>query len=1344
MSTISAMLSALTDTQKQELFSNLTPISDSQRRLWFVYQLNPDSPAYNVPYAYRLTGALDHAALTGALSELISRHEILRTAFVEFREQVYQLVLDAEPVEFEPQQLRLPSGGQNEEHLRELVREYAQRPFLLAENSAFRAQLFKIDTQDHLLLLTFHHIVVDGWSLSILGRELSALYGSFRRGRGSTLQEAPLQYGDFARWQREFLGDGRAERQLEFWRRTLSGCETQISLPTDYSRMGSQSYRGGTYTTKVDPNIVKGINELAHRCHATTFMVLLAALQAVLYRYTGEVDIVLGTSTFNRKRPEFESLAGFFVNTLALRGHVNPSASFFDLVVKARGTALDAFENEDVPYDRVVETARPVRSAEGFSLFHLVIEFQSGVAQSLSLEGLHTRPFELRMNTSKFDITFFFMQGPDGLELLAEYNHDLFERANIERFCSSLLTFLVNAVKLPESSLDSIPMLDEKSEREQRLATSGPTAPIDPRSAPEVFHETARKYPERVALTDGHRQLTFHDLDRFSSVVARHLREKGLRLNEIVGLVADRGINSIIALLGIWKAGGAYLPLDPRHPPARCDFICRDAGVRLVLGDLAAILAEPTAGTDSITAGENAYVIYTSGSTGEPKATVISHRALSNLKAGLDNAIFHAGDLNHGVASLNAPLVFDASVQQLCFLLGGRTLHLLSEAERQDGEALLHALGTGEITIFDCTPTHLQILIAAGLFERKPPKLRKVLVGGEPIPKALWEQLRTQPEIEFYNVYGPTECTVDATCHRINADDDRPVIGKPLQNVRCYIVDSELRLVPHGATGEIVIAGPGISAGYLNRPELSASRFIPDRWGNEGERAYLTGDRGRFLKGDVLKIFGRQDDQVKVRGFRVELGEIEAALKTLPGVNDAVVVARDGGPRGKTLHGFVVRTQHDGAAARTALLAQLPEYMVPETIVALPKFPLNASGKVDRRALAQLGPVSQASHARADLSEAEQRMLDLWKTVLDLQEIGPDQNFFDLGGHSLLAAQLMQKVRRSFSSTLTVAALFEAPTIRGLTAKCSGQKERRAGYLGGPPGPARSHDPLTDRRKLHLINLAQGSASHLPLYLFHPLGGDVLPYRSLLDELSPRLPVFGVQSKALNDPSHEYASADEMIDAYAAEIIRVGQRSACHLLGWSLGGLLALGAAERLERAGVPVESVEVWDCGIPAQRRERPPAADPIFGYFSVLNVLGDSFLDELDEGARILLREQLFEQQPADRAAWLLNWARREAAFTAKADPFVFERNARLASHHYWLFTGYVPPMIKAPLRVRWARLSLERQRITRTDWRQYSSGTVNEQVVEGTHYTMLKPPLVAALGSDLNHYYERHQKR
>jgi amino acid adenylation domain-containing protein len=1028
------------------------PLSFAQQRLWFLEQLEPESGYYNVPAAIRLAGPLNVAALERSVNEIVSRHEVLRSRFLLRAGEPRQVIEQSAAISLAVQELERVAVGERESEARALLQREARAPFDLAQGPMLRVRVLRVAAEEHLVLLSLPHIVADGWSMEVLIRELETLYEAFSGGAAtSPLPQLALQYADYAGWQREWLQGERLEQQLSYWRKQLAGAAS-LELPTDYVRPAVRSAAGRVQRFSIEPEVSERLKVLSQQRGVTMFMTMLAAWQLLLARYSRQTEIVVGTPIAGRTRRETESLIGCFVNTVVLRTDCAGDPSFVELLERVREVCLGAYAHQEVPFEKLVEELEPQRDLSRSPLFQVLFALPNTPRKVLRLSGLQVSAVALEAETTKFDLALTLSETEQGLKGSLEYRTDLYRAETIERMAEQLRRMLAAVAAEPERRVSQLELLSE-AERQQLLVEWNETGREYERekSLAELFEAQVERRAAATALVFAEARLSYGELNERANQLAHYLRRLGVGPEVLVGLMVERSLELGVGVLGIMKAGGVYVPLEPSYPAERIGQTLADGPVAVLLtqqrlfarlpalrmpvlcldSDWPLIAQESVANPERETSqGNLAYVIYTSGSTGQPKGVMIEQRSVPNLLAGLSQAIYRsAAPLR---IALNAPLVFDASLQQLVQLCAGHTLYLVPEAVRADGAALTSFLQAQEIEAFDCTPAHLRVLLECGL-ERNQ-SLQLVLVGGEAIDDPLWTRLADSRTISYYNLYGPTECTVDPLTCRISKET-AATIGKPMANVQAYVLDEQLTPVGIGMVGELFLGGAGLGRGYLQRPALTAERFIPHPFSQEkGARLYRTGDLVKYLPDGSLAFIGRRDQQIKLRGHRIELGEIEAVLKEGEHVREAVVVARGEEAGEKRLVAYVVGAKVNSSELREYLKGRLPEYMVPAVFVELAELPLTANGKVERRALPppSVRDLELDEEYAVARTAAEEILSGIWREVLGVERVGIDDNFFALGGHSLKATQVMSRVRQACAVELPLRSLFAWPTVREL------------------------------------------------------------------------------------------------------------------------------------------------------------------------------------------------------------------------------------------------------------------------------------------------------------------------
>jgi amino acid adenylation domain-containing protein len=995
------------------------PLSPAQRRLYFLNRLQGPSSTYNIAGALHLSGTLDRDALEAALADVLTRHETLRTVFPDTDGKPWQRVLETARPEL--------SIVEHPNDVPAALRAAAGHPFdLTAGDLPLRATLLSTAPDEHVLGVTVHHIAGDGWSIAPLMRDLGIAYTSRCSGSAPSWDPLPVQYIDYTLWQRELNTDG----QLSFWANELRGAPDILPLPADRPRPPLPSFRGDNVHFPIPADLHAQLTEVAKRCQASLFMVLHTGLAALLTRLGAGTDIPIGSPTAGRTDPALDDLVGFFVNTLVLRTNTAGDPTFRELLARVRETDLAAFANQDVPFDRVVEQLNPPRNLSRNPLFQVLLGLQNVAAAKLELPGLRAEIAPINTGTSKVDLTIRIAESAAGLDCDLEYATDLFDRATAEDLAARWIRMLEAIASNVDTRISQAGILTP-GEREQILVTRNETSvqiPPRPRLA-----DLAASTPNATAVVCAGTTLTYADLEAKANQLARYLIAHGVGPEKLVALNLQRSADLVVAICAVLKAGGAYLPIDPGYPAERIQFMLEDAAPTLVLSyiDHPGFDAAPITDADRIAPihpQHPAFVIYTSGSTGRPKGVITTRQGVENLLARHLKEIIEPAATRRMRAALIASFSFDGSWNLLFWMLAGHELHILDDDTRRDAAAAVAYLREHRIDMIEVPPTYADQLVDHGLLDAG---LSVLMLGGEAVPPSLWERVRNTPNLVAYNVYGPTETAINTIAYPI-AESERPVIGRPLWNTCAYILDSNLNPVPDGTPGELYLAGAQLGRGYLNRPGLTAERFVANPFGPAGSRLYRTGDLARWTRDGLLDFLGRADEQVKIRGYRVEPGEIEFVLASHPAVTKAAVVVREDHPGDRRLVAYVVPAG-DVTDLRQYAEARLPDYLVPSAFVSLGALPVNSNDKLDRAALP--APESQASQdSRGPRTPREEVLCGLFAEVLGLESIGIDDSFFDRGGHSLLATRLISRVRTVLGAELTARAVFQAPTVAGLDA----------------------------------------------------------------------------------------------------------------------------------------------------------------------------------------------------------------------------------------------------------------------------------------------------------------------
>ncbi len=1178
-------------------------ISFSQMRVWYLDQLEPGTPAYNICLTYKLTGAMDLGAMTKSIGEIVSRHQSLRT-FFQTRGSGPVPVLRPDG-EFTPayKDLTYLSEEDRESEALRLCNKEAQTGFDLHDGPLFRCILFRSDAEEHILMITVHHIVSDGWSMGIIVRELMQLYSGIISGEPMSLPSLPYQYSDFARDQKNWMSTESSHSQIRFWKQHFLDIPEPLDMITDRPRPPIQSYRGSSVSLTLDEAISGSVSNMAAKKGATRFMVLLAAFKALLNRYTQQGDICVGTFSANRNRREIEDIVGFFVNTLPIRTDLSDDPSFGELVERVKKNALGAFTNQDLPFERLLQEVNPERNLSRTPLFQAMFVLQNMPLPDLKLKGLMCESIELETWRSNFDLTAWVYDPGDSIKMVLDYSTELFDRDPMSRFLGHYRILLADACQRPDAKISQLDLLGESESPvvlDDRSGKHGEGV-LSERLVTDLFEEQVRQAPNQTALValgvDGSSsaEYSYSEIEKEANRIAHFLRRRRVGPETVVAMQMERSPQLIMAILGVHKAGGAYLPIDPNYPVKRAVFMLNDAASPLVLTDslnfskLQAILSdqglmnppevicidtylnepEDTVGgslSKMADPANAAYVMYTSGSTGNPKGVIVEHRALAAFTQSAME--LYGWGPNDRILQFASPS-FDASVEEIFVsLASGATLVLRSDDMLRSIPTFIAACHDAGITSLDL-PTAFWHQLTRALedgFVKLPECVRLVIVGGEQLASDVvtaWTRV-TNSHVRLLNTYGPTEATVVTTAMDLSSpghlvlNHARVPIGRSLRHAKTYVLDTDLRPVPFTVPGELFIGGKALARGYLNLPEKTQEVFIQNPYGRSvGDRLYRTGDRVRMRPNGVLEFLRRIDRQVKIRGFRVELGEVEAALRTLPEIQEAAVVANTDINGLVRLVAYVVPSQGIDTTQtdiRTRLSSKLPDFMIPSAFMNVDKLPLTRAGKIDTRALPNPEQsIDSDGVARIPpRNPVETVLADIWREVFGIPGIGVQDNFFDLGGHSLLSLRIIDQVSRSGMS-ITPAQFLQNPTI---------ESQAKVVVTTRPSEGAGSWRSIVE---------LQPYGERPPIFLLHSTPGDVIGYMNLINRLGLDQPCFGFQSLGLSDPGRAHKTVEEMATYYIQELLKFRPKPPYYLVGWCYGGIVAAEMAIQMIEQGIDV-----------------------------------------------------------------------------------------------------------------------------------------------------------------------------
>ncbi|MGW1600549.1 non-ribosomal peptide synthetase [Streptomyces eurythermus] len=1320
--------------QLARLAETLPPLPASLRRLWTADRLAEGVPVYNVAEGFDLRGPLDPSRLRQALDRLWDRHAALRTVVAALPPGPYAVTLPADsPVPFDEVDLRSHGPAHARRLALEAARETAREPFDLEEGPLLRARLIRWDDEGWVFTVVLHHLVCDGASLRVLFGELAQLYATpdlLPLPRAA--QTPPTGEGDSA----------RRAADLAYWRNALHDIPRTPGLPVDRVRPPHSRQSGARTPLPLDADWYARVRKSAQTIGVSPFDVLLTAVGVVLGRFGGVEDIVVGTTVDARSETGDEDSVGFRMKTVPLRLRPRPSDTVAALARVVHETVLAAMTHTEAEFDEIVAAVGrpgPVHAP----LFQVAVELHHD-AGTLDLAGLRVEPLALDTGTSKFDLTFHVSSSPGSPGFL-EYSTELYDAHTARGLGEALAAVLAELDQYLDLPLTDPPLTrtagdrDPAGPRREPATVTGPGA--EARPLPEALREAARRHPDRPALTcptdGGTSSYSFRELREHTDALAALLGKAGVGRQQPVGVCMERSVAQASAAFGIWAADAVFVPLDPASPAERLTAMLDAAGIRTVLvdpgteghpalagvrrirGDVLSPAADRVTGTPAGPGGDDiAYVIFTSGTSGPPKPVAVRHRSLAALADAMRELAFHTLPDAAPVA-VNAPPYFDASLQNLSLLADGHPVHLIPDSLRTDPHALVRYLADHRIHAVDGTPTHVASLVEAGLLDRPAEPVLTVVLGGEPVPPQLWRRLKDSP-VRAYNVYGPTEFTVNATGCRID-DHPEPVIGRPLRGVTAEVLDERLRPVPAGFPGELHLSGIQSALGYRGRPAATAERFRP---GPRGDVRYATGDRARYLANGTLAFLGRRDEQVKLRGHRIELGEVADSLRTAPGVVEAaaaLVTAENGSP---VLAGFLVTdgAGTDLAAVRAHAARQLPAAMIPAVLRLVDALPRTPNGKLDHAALAE--SVRRTAAAPPDGAvDADPRepvhpaLAAIWQRLLGVTDVRPDDDFFALGGHSLLATRLIREVREHMGAGLSLQTVFRTRTLARMTAALP--------PAGPPPSTGQSPAPgRQDEDTALVVPLAEGGDG-LPLVVLHPLGGTLFAYEPLLRLIPDSHPVWGIRSPSAAGADEDARDVHALVGRYADELLRTTSARRLAVYGWSLGGLLALALTAELERRGVDVVFTEAWDCGLSTAN----PLTDPDLAALAVRAVHGES--------TALSVKDRLagLSGPLTPEHTGLLHLARSLAEPSrAEQDTAAFVRELSLIRAQTTLLRDWVPGPIRAPLHAVLAEKSLRTGAVTPSDWGTVTSAEWTVHTVDSDHHGMVRPPAVRTAAAGL----------
>jgi amino acid adenylation domain-containing protein len=1184
------------------------PLSFGQQRLWFLHQFEPQSSANNVPVVVRLNGTLNVSALEQSLNYVVSRHEVLRTTFpivdgkpIQSISQDFTLKLAIIDLHHIPVELRSAKALQ-------LATDEAHQPFNLAQGPNLRVLLMQLDPIDHLLIWNMNSIICDGASSDLFYQETIACYKAFSTGQTPALPPLSIQYADFAQWQRNWLQGEVLNTQVDYWKQKLGGNLPTIQLPFDRPRpVGVPTYKGDRAARMLPKALENSLNKLSQSWGGTLFMTLLTAFNVLLYRYSGQEDLLVSFASTGRGQAELEQSIGFFSNTLLLRTKLEGNPTFRELADRVRLDCVEAYSHQDVPFEKLVEELPSEQRLDRSPLFQVKFALNPPWSNGRGMAAVELPDLTITSlfgyiyhGQTKYDLILVMREQDEGLGMVFDYNADMFDASTIDRMLGHFQTLLEGIVANPDRSIVELPLITAP-EQQQLLVWNQTQADYPAKCIHHLFEDQVERTPEAVAIEFEGKKITYRELNARSNQLAADLRCAGVGANVLVGICLERSLEMAIGLLGILKAGGAYLPLDPTYPQERLTYMLTDSQLSILVtqSNLVSLLPESSAqivcldidwenvdyGEDNLVpmvrADNLAYVIYTSGSTGNPKGVKIQHGAVTNLLTAMQiEPGLTAKDIVLAVTTIS----FDMAVVEMYLpLIVGAKIILTSREVAADGNKLLQLLQESQVTMMQATPATWQMLLAVGWMGSSA---LKILCGGEALSPKLADRLLAR-SASVWNMYGPTEATVWATTYEVKLPIDPHTaaisVGKPMSNIQTYILDTHQQPVPVGICGELYLGGVCLAAGYLDRPELTAEKFIKNPLlggaGVGSPRLYKTGDLARYLPDGKIEYLGRIDNQVKICGFRIELGEIESALDQHPDVQQSVVVVQEFTPEDRRLIAYLVTNSArvpTVAELRNFLQRKLPIYMLPATFSILESLPLTPNGKVDRNALPEPDYLRSPPQPTfiAPRNELEIQLTKIWRKVLGIPTIGIRDNFFELGGHSLIAVRLFAEIEQTWGKNLPLATLFQAQTI-----------EKMADIL-------LEQDWVAPWSSLVPI---QPNGSNRPLFCIHPIGGNVLEYYPLADYLGDEQPIYGLQSLGLDGRQPPLKLVEEMASHYIKEMLTVQPQGPYFILGYSFGGLVAFEIAQQLSAQSKEIGLLAILDLKSPNLPKVRPSFAKSV-----------------------------------------------------------------------------------------------------------------------------------------------------
>lgn len=1307
---------------------NRIPLSFSQERLWFVDRLE-GTLQYHINLLLRLKGNLNKEALENSLKTIVNRHEVLRTVFSEDEGEPYQVIKDADQWK-----ITFTDGSDykdDKDSLQKFIHQIINVPFDLSNDHTLRANLIEIDEKEFILAVTIHHIAADGWSISVIIKEFIELYDSYVEGRNSNLNPLQIQYSDYSIWQRNYLNGNLLENKLQYWKNNLNDV-SPLHLPTDFTRPKEQSIRGGLIGFNIDPDVTVKLKSITQQNECTLFMTFLAAFKALLHRYSGQSDITVGTTVANRSQKEVENLSGFFVNMLVLRSEVTGNETFIDLIKQVKQTTLNAYEHQDVPFEKVVDAVVKERDMSRSPLFQVLFTFQNTPeSEVLKMRDVEIYRESSAQSTSKFELTFSISETPNGIIGSVEYRSDLYEKETINRMISHFKNLLKSITDSPEKSLDLLSMMDSTEEEQILIEFNGTETdyPKD-KSIVALFEQQVLYTPEKIALAFKDQELTYDELNKHSNRFAHYLKSKGLKNGNFVPVCIGRSADLIIAILGVLKAGCAYVPIDPEYPEDRIRFMLKESEASILITNVDSIKKLPELNDITVIQIENdlnkineqpendlnierkpediAYVIYTSGSTGLPKGAMVTQKNVISLVKNVDYVSFNEEDV---LISTGSPSFDATTFEYWGMLLNGGQLVMCLEDTLLDNDLLKKEIHKRKVTKMWFTSSWLNEIVENDItvFEG----LKTIIAGGEKLSEIHIDKIRkTYPGIEIVNGYGPTENTTFSLTYNIKETtiSDLIPIGKPLNNRTAYILNNKLQLLPVGVPGEIYLGGDGVSKGYLKRKELTDERFIADIFSKRknGSKLYKTGDIGCWLSDGNIKYLGRIDNQVKIRGYRIEPGEIETVLNECQSVKQSVVQVKEAADGNKILTAYIVpEGDFDKKEIVSFLKRKLPDYMIPSLWVEMSNLTLTKNGKVDYSSL----PDPDASgllknEYESPRNELEWGMAKNWQKLLGVKKVGINDNFFELGGHSLLALRVFGYIEKLTGRKLPISTLFNYPTIKEL-----------AGIL--------KEEGWTPKWK-SLVAVRPGG-SKLPFFCVPAAAGTALQFADLLKYIPKSQPFYVLESIGNDGSEPPHTDLREMASFYIKEIQSLQPEGPYFLGGRCFGGSVAFEMAQQLTAAGHKIALLIVFDTW--------PPFLAPLPVYVppkrDAKHFIVRSF-HHLKTGELFKVTKKYIAKEYAKIRFKVLSKIR----YTLN-DP-----KKRLYRDLWVLHTGTYVRYIASKYPGKISMIEAEDLSMEHKDvWNYLADGGLESYIIPGsTHFTIMTEPYIKLLSDKLNYFLEK----